>query len=78
MGKFSLATPPPLDHLLKFLATTQGREKTYRGVQYFARFWVWYLLRQGASKDVIQKWEDLKKSLGIGRKREYRQRVVGV
>ncbi|RUP45971.1 peroxisomal biogenesis factor 11 [Jimgerdemannia flammicorona] len=68
MTKFALTTPVPLDHLLKFLATTQGREKTYRGVQYFARFWVWYLIRQGAAKESIQKWDDLKKSLGVGRK----------
>ncbi|KAI8065120.1 peroxisomal biogenesis factor 11 [Gongronella butleri] len=52
----------------KFLATTTGREKLCRLVQYFSRFFVFYLTRQGAPKDVIKKWAELKGHLGNARK----------
>lgn len=52
----------------KFLSVTNGREKACRLVQYFARFYVFYLLRQGSNKQIIQRWIDLKNNIGIGRK----------
>ncbi|KAI9016251.1 peroxisomal biogenesis factor 11 [Phycomyces nitens] len=52
----------------RYLATTAGREKACRLVQYFARFYAFYLLRTGAPKEAIQRWADLKSSLGTGRK----------
>ncbi|ORX56227.1 peroxisomal biogenesis factor 11 [Hesseltinella vesiculosa] len=52
----------------KFLHTTTGREKMCRLVQYFSRFYVFYLTRQGAPKDVITKWAGLKGHLGNARK----------
>ncbi|KAI7884767.1 peroxisomal biogenesis factor 11 [Lichtheimia hyalospora FSU 10163] len=52
----------------RFLGTTTGREKLCRLVQYFARFYAFYLWRQGAPKDVIQRWADLKQHIGNGRK----------
>lgn len=52
----------------KFLNVTNGREKACRLVQYFARFYAFYLLRQGSSKQTVQRWIDLKTHIGIGRK----------
>lgn len=52
----------------KYLNVTNGREKLCRLVQYFARFYAFYLLRQGASKETIQRWVNLKSHLAIGRK----------
>ncbi|GAN01411.1 peroxisomal biogenesis factor 11 protein [Mucor ambiguus] len=52
----------------KYLNVTNGREKLCRLVQYFARFYAFYLLKQGASKDTIQRWANLKSHLAIGRK----------
>ncbi|OZJ03369.1 hypothetical protein BZG36_02997 [Bifiguratus adelaidae] len=57
-----------LDQVLRFLNTTNGREKTYRGVQYFARFYAWHLFRQGATKDQIARWTNLKNTLAVARK----------
>ncbi|KAF8925731.1 putative peroxisomal membrane protein PMP27 [Dissophora ornata] len=53
---------------LKFTATTVGRDKIYRAVQYFSRFLAWYLLRQGATKDTVARFNSLKKTLGLSRK----------
>ncbi|CAO3636913.1 unnamed protein product [Cunninghamella blakesleeana] len=55
-------------HINKFLGTTVGREKLCRLVQYFSRFYVFYLTRSGAPKDVIKKWSDLKGHIGNARK----------
>jgi peroxin-11B len=52
----------------RYLNTTVGREKLCRLVQYFARFYAFYLFRSGAPKDTIQRWVDLKTHLGNGRK----------
>lgn len=49
----------------KFLHVTNGREKACRFIQYFARFYAFYLLRQGINP---QRWVDLKYHVGIGRK----------
>ncbi|KAI8972384.1 peroxisomal biogenesis factor 11 [Pilobolus umbonatus] len=57
-----------VDAFNRFLASTVGREKLCRLVQYFARFYSFYLFRKGAPKDVIQRWVDLKTHLGNGRK----------
>lgn len=53
---------------LNFLATTVGRDKTYRAVQYFARFYAWYLLRKGYPKTEVARWNALKETLGMSRK----------
>lgn len=57
-----------VDHFNRYLNTTVGREKLCRLVQYFARFYAFYLFRNGAPKDTIQRWVDLKTHLGNGRK----------
>ena len=63
-----VVTHAGVDAFNKYLGTTVGREKLCRFVQYFARFYVFYLFRQGAPKDTIQRWTDLKTHLGNGRK----------
>ncbi|KAI9481308.1 MAG: peroxisomal biogenesis factor 11 [Benjaminiella poitrasii] len=57
-----------VDAFNRYLNTTVGREKLCRLVQYFARFYAFYLFRNGAPKEVIQRWVDLKSHLGNGRK----------
>ncbi|KAK9761256.1 Peroxisomal membrane protein PMP27 [Basidiobolus ranarum] len=53
---------------VNFLATTNGRDKVYRFVQYFGRFLTWYLLRQGSSKDGVLAVDKLKGHLGLARR----------
>ncbi|KAI8372391.1 peroxisomal biogenesis factor 11 [Blakeslea trispora] len=57
-----------VDAFNRYLNTTVGREKLCRLVQYFARFYAFYLFRTGAPKDVVQRWTNLKTHLGNGRK----------
>ncbi|GAB5592708.1 Peroxisomal membrane protein PMP27 [Umbelopsis nana] len=63
-----MSSAVPVDQVLKFLNTTTGREKLYRTIQYFSRFYAWHLLRQGASKETIARWNGLKTNLASGRK----------
>lgn len=57
-----------VENVNRFLATTTGREKLCRLVQYFSRFYAFYLYRSGAPKDVVQRWSDLKQHIGNARK----------
>ncbi|KAI4871033.1 peroxisomal biogenesis factor 11 [Hypoxylon rubiginosum] len=59
---------PTVSHYLKFVATTAGRDKLLRTVQYFARFYAWYLLRTNGTKGEVAPWDALKKQLGLARK----------
>jgi peroxin-11B len=59
---------PSVAHYLKFAATTVGRDKLLRTIQYFARFYAWYLLRTNALSSAIAPWDALKKQLGLTRK----------
>lgn len=58
---------PSVNQSLKYAATTVGRDKVYRAVQYFARFYAWYLLSKGNKEDVAR-WTALKSHLGTARK----------
>ncbi|KAF8581638.1 peroxisomal biogenesis factor 11 [Ramaria rubella] len=58
---------PIVSQSLKVWATTLGRDKTYRAVQYFARFLAWYLIRRGYAVEGAR-WNNLKSSLASGRK----------
>jgi peroxin-11B len=64
----TLAYSPLLTHLLKFTSTTVGRDKVYRTVQYWSRFYAWYLLRKGALPADIAPWSALKSHLALARK----------
>lgn len=59
---------PSVAHYLKFVATTVGRDKLLRTVQYFARFYAWYLLRTNAVASAVAPWTQTKKQLGLMRK----------
>jgi hypothetical protein len=59
---------PSVSHYLRFVATTVGRDKLLRTIQYFARFYAWYLLRTNATKASIAPWDALKKQFGLVRK----------
>jgi peroxin-11B len=59
---------PTVSHYLKFVATTAGRDKLLRTLQYFSRFYAWYLLRTNGSKVEIAPFEAIKKQFGLTRK----------
>jgi len=59
---------PTVSHYLKFVATTTGRDKLIRTLQYFARFYAWYLLRTNGTPKQIAQWETLKKQFSLVRK----------
>ncbi|KAI0094615.1 peroxisomal biogenesis factor 11 [Irpex rosettiformis] len=58
---------PVVSESLKVWSTTVGRDKTYRAVQYFARFLAWFLLSKG-EKINAARWNALKSHLALGRK----------
>jgi len=64
----ALVYHPAVAHYLKFVATTVGRDKLLRTLQYFARFYAWYLLRTNRPQTSIQPWETMKKQFGMVRK----------
>ncbi|KAK4158337.1 peroxisomal biogenesis factor 11-domain-containing protein [Chaetomidium leptoderma] len=59
---------PAVSHYLKFVATTVGRDKLLRTLQYFARFYAWYLLRTNRAPAAMAPWEAVKKQFGLVRK----------
>jgi peroxin-11B len=64
----SLAYHPTVSHYLKFVATTVGRDKLLRTIQYFSRFYAWYLYRTNHATATIKPWEAIKKNFGLARK----------
>lgn len=64
----ALVFHPTVAHYLRFAATTVGRDKIMRTIQYFARFYAWYRLRTNASKAEVAPWVALKTILGKARK----------
>ncbi|KAI1132900.1 peroxisomal biogenesis factor 11 [Nemania abortiva] len=64
----ALVYHPTVSHYLKFVATTVGRDKVLRLLQYFARFYAWYLLRTNATRGEVAPYEGIKKSFGQARK----------
>ncbi|CAG8549711.1 3173_t:CDS:2 [Funneliformis mosseae] len=59
---------PTVNNTLKFASTTVGRDKVYKAVQNFSRFLAWYLKRQGYDKESIQRFSNLKSTIGLTRK----------
>lgn len=59
---------PTVAHYLRFVSTTVGRDKVLRTLQYFARFYAWYLLRTNGSPAEIAPWDAMKKQFGLTRK----------
>jgi peroxin-11B len=59
---------PSLAHYIKFQSTLVGRDKVLRLLQYFARFYAWYLLRTDRPQSSIAPFAALKKQAGQVRK----------
>uniref|UniRef100_A0A093W2U6 Peroxisomal membrane protein PMP27 n=1 Tax=Talaromyces marneffei PM1 TaxID=1077442 RepID=A0A093W2U6_TALMA len=64
----ALVYHPSVAHYLRFVATTLGRDKALRTIQYFARFYSWYLFRTNNPTSAIAPWDALKKQFGVTRK----------
>lgn len=54
--------------LTVFFLSTVGRDKVLRTLQYFARFYSWYLFRTNALTKNIAPWEAVKKSFSLIRR----------
>ncbi|KAE9964950.1 hypothetical protein BLS_007971 [Venturia inaequalis] len=59
---------PTVTHFLKFVALTAGRDKVLRTLQYFSRFYAWYLYRTNNPAATIAPFESVKKNFGMARK----------
>ncbi|KAK5109974.1 hypothetical protein LTR62_006341 [Meristemomyces frigidus] len=59
---------PAVSHYNRFVATTVGRDKTLRTVQYFSRFLAWYTYRTNSPASTVATLEAVKKVLGNVRK----------
>ncbi|KAE8375004.1 peroxisomal biogenesis factor 11 [Aspergillus bertholletiae] len=64
----ALAYHPTLAHYLRFVATTVGRDKILRTLQYFSRFYAWYLYRTNRPQSSIDPYNAIKKQFGTTRK----------
>ncbi|PVH98241.1 peroxisomal biogenesis factor 11 [Periconia macrospinosa] len=64
----ALVYHPTVAHYLKFVATTVGRDKVLRTLQYFSRFLAWYLYRTNHPTSSISPFETTKKQFGLTRK----------
>ncbi|KAI9650741.1 Peroxisomal membrane protein PMP27 [Ciborinia camelliae] len=64
----TLVYHPSVAHYLKFVSTTVGRDKLLRTLQYFSRFYAWYLLRTNGTPGEIAPYEAIKKQFGLARK----------
>nr|XP_019010901.1 uncharacterized protein I206_04205 [Kwoniella pini CBS 10737]OCF49682.1 hypothetical protein I206_04205 [Kwoniella pini CBS 10737] len=58
---------PKLSQSLAVLATTIGRDKAYRLIQYVSRLLAWFLLRRG-DVEAAARWEGLKNGLASARR----------
>lgn len=63
-----LAYHPLLTHYLRYISTTAGRDKALRLLQYFSRFYSWYLFRTNATPAAIAPFAAIKKQFGLARK----------
>ncbi|KAM0794907.1 peroxisomal biogenesis factor 11 [Usnea florida] len=64
----ALVYHPTVAHYLRFVATTVGRDKLLRTLQYFSRFYAWYLFRTNNPARLIAPYEAIKKQFGLTRK----------
>ncbi|KAL4971295.1 peroxisomal biogenesis factor 11 [Aspergillus desertorum] len=64
----ALVYHPALAHYLRFTATTVGRDKLLRTLQYFSRFYAWYLYRTNQPQTAIAPYNAVKKQFGTTRK----------
>ncbi|KAI5286594.1 Peroxisomal membrane protein PMP27 [Ascosphaera aggregata] len=63
-----IAYHPAIAHYLRFVATTVGRDKVLRTLQYWSRFYAWYLFRTNSPESAIKPWSTIKSQFGLTRK----------
>ncbi|KAF2860537.1 PEX11-domain-containing protein [Piedraia hortae CBS 480.64] len=64
----ALVYHPAVGHFNRFVATTVGRDKALRTVQYISRFLAWYTYRTNRTAETVAIWEGIKKNFGTVRK----------
>ncbi|TKX24758.1 peroxisomal biogenesis factor 11 [Elsinoe australis] len=64
----ALVYHPTVTHFNNYVATTVGRDKALRTVQYFSRFLSFYLYRQNYPQTTVAQFTALKSNLGLVRK----------
>jgi len=64
----ALVYHPAVTHYLRYVATTVGRDKILRTIQYFSRFYAWYLYRTNNPTSAILPWAVIKTQFGLTRK----------
>ena len=64
----ALVYHPAVAHYLRYVATTVGRDKVLRTIQYFSRFYAWYLYRTNNPQSAIDPWSKLKVQFSLTRK----------
>ncbi|CAG8116729.1 unnamed protein product [Penicillium nalgiovense] len=64
----ALVNHPLLPHWLRFIATTVARDKVLRTIQYFSRFYAWYLYRLNKPQSAIDPYNAVKKQFATTRK----------
>ncbi|EXJ64117.1 hypothetical protein A1O7_00453 [Cladophialophora yegresii CBS 114405] len=64
----ALVYHPAVTHYLRYVATTVGRDKVLRTIQYFSRFYAWYLYRTNNPTSAILPWAVIKTQLSLTRK----------
>ncbi|KAI7060543.1 hypothetical protein KC343_g22590, partial [Hortaea werneckii] len=64
----AIAYHPAVAHYNRFVATTVGRDKTLRTVQYFSRFLAWYTYRTNSPASTVALFDGVKKNFGSVRK----------
>lgn len=64
----ALVYHPAIAHYLRFVATTVGRDKVLRTLQYFSRFFAWYLYRTNHPQSAIDPFNSIKKNFSTTRK----------
>jgi len=64
----SLVYHPSVAHYLKYVSTVVGRDKLLRTLQYFSRFYAWYLYRTNGTPGQIAPFDAIKKQFGLARK----------
>jgi len=64
----ALVYHPAVSHYLRYVATTVGRDKVLRTIQYFSRFYAWYLYRTNNPTSAIQPWKVVQTQFGLARK----------
>jgi hypothetical protein len=57
-----------VNHYFKFIGTTVGTDKLLRTLQYFSRFYVWYLYRTNSTVASVAPFEAITKQFGLARK----------